>query len=154
MFVLFRGPLLAVMLVLGTAGARAGETLAGPIPADILQVIDGDSVRVRARIWPGQTVTVTVRLLGIDTPELRAKCASERTRAVAARACLAARLESGAIELRDIRFGKYSGRVLARISTSDGKDASALMLRSGYARPYAGRKRAGWCDLHPDGILR
>ena len=49
----------------------AAETLRGPIRADVIEVIDGDTLRVRARIWLGQQVEINVRLSDVDTPELR-----------------------------------------------------------------------------------
>ena len=32
---------------------RAGEMLPGPIPAEIVSVVDGDTISVRAHIWLG-----------------------------------------------------------------------------------------------------
>lgn len=146
MFVLIR--LLSLVLIVSLAPSHVWgrERLTGPISARIIKVIDGDSVRVRAFIWPGHTVLVTVRLLGIDTPEMRAKCASERRLAKAARTYLVQMLDGNRVTLRDIRFGKYAGRVLARMATADIADISELLLTSGHARPYAGRKRASWCQ--------
>ena len=57
----------------------------GPIPAEILDVLDGDTIAVRATIWLGQAVETHVRLSGIDAPELRAHCAEEKEKAEAAR---------------------------------------------------------------------
>ena len=68
----------APVIVLLLAGAAplvwvgSGETLPGPIPAEVLKVVDGDTLEVEARIWLGQGVQVSVRLRGVDTPELRA----------------------------------------------------------------------------------
>ncbi len=101
---------------LSEAGAQ--DRLAGPVPAEVLSVIDGDTIEVRAVVWLGQVVSTRVRLAGIDAPELRAKCARERALAERARAYLLARLEGGdrsRVRLRDIRYGKYAGRVLARV---------------------------------------
>ena len=62
------------------------EMLPGPVPAAVIEVIDGDTVRVRARVWLGQDVETAVRIAGIDTPELRgADCDAERRLAEAAR---------------------------------------------------------------------
>ena len=48
----------------------ASEVLPGPIAADVIKVIDGDTLPVRARIWLGQEVEINVRLADVDTPEL------------------------------------------------------------------------------------
>ena len=46
----------------------AEEALAGPVRAVVERVVDGDTVDVRARIWLGQSLTVRVRIDGVDTP--------------------------------------------------------------------------------------
>lgn len=43
-------------------GARATPEIAGPIAADVERVVDGDTVRVSAKIWVDQRVSVAVRL--------------------------------------------------------------------------------------------
>ena len=63
--------ILVVLLVLWaapSAGAARGDVLAGPVPAVVEDVIDGDSLKVRAHIWLGQDVAVHVRLAGVDAP--------------------------------------------------------------------------------------
>ena len=133
--------------------AGAQDRLAGPVPAEVISVIDGDTIEVRALIWLGQVVSTRVRLAGIDAPELRGKCARERALAERARAYLLARLggrlEDGDrawVRLRDIRYGKYAGRVLARVETAGGEDLGRRLMAAGLARPYAGRARASWCE--------
>lgn len=39
-------------------------------PAEVVQVIDGDTFEARVHLWPGLNVTTRVRLRGIDAPEL------------------------------------------------------------------------------------
>src|SRR5690606_10793304 len=76
-------------------GERALNRLAGPVPAEVLRVVDGDTIEVRAHVWLGHEVTTLVRIAGIDTPELRGKCAAERTAARRAADGLAALLANG-----------------------------------------------------------
>ena len=57
---------------------RGRELLPGPMPARMVQVIDGDTIGVRARIWLEQDVTIHARLAGIDATELGAACLAER----------------------------------------------------------------------------
>ena len=59
-----------------SASAKASavhETIAGPVSAEIIEVIDGDTILVDASPWPQQTIEVYVRLRGIDAPELHSK---------------------------------------------------------------------------------
>lgn len=137
--------LIAVTLALGLAPARTAERLPGPVAARLVEVIDGDTLLVRARIWLGQDLETRVRLDGIDTPETRGRCAEEREMAARATALLRESIAGADIELFDVRFGKYAGRVVARVRTPDGRDLSDLLSRAGLARPYAGGRRGSWC---------
>lgn len=46
--------------------------------------------------------------------------------------------------MRDQRWGKYGGRVVANL-VLDGRTLSSLLIKAGHGRPYAGGKRKGWC---------
>ncbi len=136
----------AVAVVAATAPAKTREVLAGPVPATVVAVIDGDTLAVRARVWLGQDLETHVRLADIDTPELRGDCPAETALAERARDALAALVADGPVVLTDIRYGTYAGRVVARVATADGVDAGAPLLAAGLARPYAGRgPRPDWC---------
>ncbi len=125
--------------------ARDGGAVAGPVTARVLAVIDGDTILVRARIWIGQEVETRVRLDGVDAPELRGRCAYERRLASAARAFVATAVGGGTVRLSDIRYDKYGGRVLARVTTAAGDDLGALLVAAGLARAYHGGRRGRWC---------
>ena len=122
-------------------------SLAGPIAAQVVEVIDGDTIRVRARIWLNQDVETLVRLVGVDTPELKARCPAERALALQARAFTESALTTAEgslahVALRDVRFDKFGGRVLARIATDADADLGQALVQAGFARPYAGATRA------------
>lgn len=127
----------------GSAGLA--DSLAGPLVAEVLDVIDGDTLAVRVRVWLDQDIVTRVRLLGVDTPELRGKCAREREMAGNAKQALVRLLGQKNIRLFDVRHDKYAGRVLARAVTAEGVDVSKFLIEKGMARPYAGQARAGWC---------
>ena len=135
----------ALLGAIGTGPAAAQEVLAGPFPAQILRVIDGDTLRVRTRIWLGMDMGIVVRIDGIDAPELRGRCTAERRLAKSARDALLDLVEGHAIRLYDIRNGKYAGRVVARVTRIDGADIGVALIAQGVARRYDGRRRAGWC---------
>ncbi len=135
---------LAALGLVPSAALEAGEVLPGPLPAQVVSVYDGDTITVRARIWLGQDIEVSVRLDGIDTPELRGKCEDEKKLAQKARDFLI-KLAGDTVMLRDIHYGKYAGRVIARVLTEDGEDLVAALINAGHGRPYSGGKRQGWC---------
>jgi endonuclease YncB( thermonuclease family) len=124
----------------------ASETLAGPVPAEVIEVIDGDTLRVRARIWLGQEVEINVRLSDVDTPELRGRCAAEREMAVRARGLVAASIDDKPVSLSAIRYGKFAGRIVARVETAAGEILSETLINAGLGRAYGGRERPQWCE--------
>jgi endonuclease YncB( thermonuclease family) len=111
----------------------------------VLRVVDGDTITVRARIWLGQIIETQVRLDGIDAPEIKGKCLAERRLALKARDLIVEFTGNGQVILRDIQYGKYAGRVVARVLTQDGRDFSEALLKTGLGRPYDGRRRDSWC---------
>ena len=124
------------------------------IPAHVVRVVDGDTIEVRASIWPGHEVRVLVRLHGIDAPELNGRCPAERLKAAAARQLVRRLTRGRAVTLHGVRHGKYAGRVVARVTagrvtagrvTARADDLATALLAAGLARPYAGGKRQGWC---------
>lgn len=135
----------AVCLLLPFATAEAGETVAGPVEARVLRVIDGDSFVAEARVWPGHTVTVSVRIRGIDAPELRSRCAAERAAATNAREALRSLIGEGPVALTNIGGGKYYGRVLSDVMAADGRPVATIMLSTANARPYGGGARTSSC---------
>ena len=114
-------------------------------PAEVLRVLDGDTFEARVHLWPGLDVTTKVRLRGIDTPELKARCPEERAKAEAARGALTAILAEGAVEISRVGLDKFGGRVDAEASTRATPNVSTAMLAKGLARNYAGGRRETWC---------
>jgi endonuclease YncB( thermonuclease family) len=118
----------------------------GALPADVLRVLDGDTFEARVRVWPGMDITTKIRLRGIDAPELKARCADERSKAETARDALKAMLAEGSVAVAHVGLDKYGGRVLADAATRTTPDIGAAMLAKGLARPYGGGRRESWCN--------
>lgn len=142
--------LAAALLLPGAAGA--GSRVPGPLPARVMEVVDGDTLEVRVTIWLDQELITRVRLEGIDTPESRSDCADEKRMAQAAKEKLATLVGpamegrgNGTIRLHDVVYDKYGGRVRARVTLADGTDLAQALIRAGHARPYEGGKRQPWC---------
>lgn len=125
--------------------AQAAEVIDGPVAADVMRVIDGDTLRLKVHIWLGQTVEVDMRVAGIDAPELRGKCPSERAQAREARDYLASLVGGRSIRISRIRNDKYGGRVVADVSEPEVGDIASAMVARGLARIYDGGKRSPWC---------
>ena len=118
---------------------RAGM-IEGPVMAEVVSVVDGDTILVNARPWPQNTISVLVRLRGIDAPERRSRCRQIRQAAARARVALEnlAYGDGGQIVLANISGDKYFGRVVADVFVGEGVDLAARMLSEGLVRPYDG----------------
>jgi endonuclease YncB( thermonuclease family) len=136
--------LLTMSLVPSRAGAR--ERIAGPITAEVVKTVDGDTLEVKVQIWLGQELTTNVRIRGIDAPEIKGHCPKEKEMARAAAGQLA-QLAAGMVKLSNVETDKYGGRVLADVQNGDGVELAKMMLESGLVRAYAGGARGAWCGL-------
>jgi endonuclease YncB( thermonuclease family) len=114
-------------------------------------VYDGDTIMGRLDRGLGQydggvpafnatdTVTRSVRLYGIDAPELKSPDPAIRSRAQAARDNLQTLVKPGDyIRIQSMGWDKYSGRIDGIPYTLGGADCCALQLAGGFAVPYAG----------------
>lgn len=110
-------------------------------------VFDGDTFAARVKLENGVLVSVRVRILGIDTPEIHGECESEIMVAFKARDRLEKLLpENSTIELSNIKDDKYLGRIDANVKLKDGRDVGQIMIDEKLARKYDGGKRKKWCN--------
>ena len=124
--------------------SASGETLPGPIPAEVIRIVDGDTVRVRAHIWINQSIEISVRIAGIDAPEIaRPDCRAERQQADAAKAEVSALIGADMVRLYNVRLGKYAGRVVADIKAANGTDIATQLVALDLAIPE--NTDAHWC---------
>jgi endonuclease YncB( thermonuclease family) len=110
-------------------------------------IYDGDTFYINMPGLPPELSRLGVRVRGIDTPEIRGKCPTESRNARAAKAFTQRILaQSGnRVTLSGLHWDKYGGRVDADVYVG-GKKLSDMMIMRGYARPYTGGKRQGWCS--------
>ena len=130
----------------GRAQTRGRHHLPGPFPAEITDVVDGDTVEVRVTVWLGQEITTRLRLRGIDAPELASACPDEYRLAREARERLAELVAGEPIRVADVGLDKYGGRVVGRLLFASGEDVGQILAQEGYARLYDGGRRDSWCE--------
>ena len=117
------------------------------VPAVVDYVIDGDTFVAAVKVQEDISITVRVRILNIDTPEIHGECASEIEMANRARDRLSELLSAGdMIDLQNIKDDKYLGRIDANVILSDGRDVGNILADEKLARPYDGGKRMSWCE--------
>ena len=116
------------------------------IVSRVVSVYDADTFRVDIEGWPDIVgKNMPIRVKGVDAPEIRGKCESEKAQAKIARDFTRSLLESGArVELRNLKRGKYF-RFLADVYIDDTLLSEKLIV-GGLARPYDGGHRDGWCE--------
>ena len=87
---------------------------------------------------------ISIRLAGIDTPEIRGKCPKEKNLAKEAKAFVNRVLGSASrIRLLNVRRGKYFS-IVAEIE-ADGGLLGGELMRRGLAFPYEGGIKKSWC---------
>ncbi|MCO8267881.1 lamin tail domain-containing protein [Haloferax sp. AB510] len=131
------------------SGSPTAATAAGDVTVEVVEVVDGDTIKV---VMP-DGARETVRLLGVDTPEVHAENTPDEFEGVpeteAGRTCLRAagenasayaksRLANRTVELRyDEKAGErgYYGRLLAYVVV-DGAEFNYDLIAEGHARFY------------------
>jgi micrococcal nuclease len=114
--------------------------------SEVTSIYDADTFRVNINGWPPVIGSrIPVRIANIDTPELRGQCATEVTLARRAKSETVAALRAAKkIELRNMKRDKYF-RINAEVYV-DGANLGDILLNKGFARPYDGGKKSGWCQ--------
>ena len=125
--------------------SAASQFYADVIVSDVTSIYDADTFKVNIKHWPDVIgKQVSIRVLGVDAPEIRGKCASEKAAAGKAKQFTVQFLREGqVVELRKIKRGKYF-RLLASVYV-DGKNLAHALVKAKLARPYDGGRRLGWC---------
>ena len=107
---------------------------------------DGDTCYVIAPTLPEPLQKMSVRILGIDTPEMRAECAEEKKLALKGREFANKMFRAAEkIEFANLKWDKYGGRVLVDVFL-EGKLYKDEIINAGLARPYDGGTKESWCD--------
>lgn len=105
-------------------------------------VVDGDTFRLGQR---------RIRVVGIDTAEVDARCPAEAEQAEASTEALLEWLNRGPFELTGRlddptdRYGRELGIVRRRAGDGSAEGLAEWMRGEGGARRYSGGLRGGWC---------
>jgi endonuclease YncB( thermonuclease family) len=107
-------------------------------PEEIVSIYDGDTFKIDlAGVHPLFGDDVSVRLFGVDTPEMRGsedrvKVLAEKARKLTEQALMGA----AKIELKNPQRGKYF-RIIADVYV-DGESLAALLMKAGLGKAYDG----------------
>lgn len=113
-----------------------------------IKVLDGDTVKFEAPWVPKPLKQeISVRVLGIDTPEKkpRNKCDQEDELAQKASKFTKDKIANAkSIQVKVEDWDKYGGRILGHIIVDD-KSLGNELIENGLARPYHGEAKSSWC---------
>jgi len=127
--------------------ATSATTYGNVTVSRVVSVYDGDTITVDIDNYPpiiGKSISV--RIYGIDTPEIKSKNPKETERAKQARDYVQGLLKTAkVVELRNMRKDKYF-RILAEVYV-DGQSIADLLIKKGYAVPYDGGTKQDWGKL-------
>jgi len=114
--------------------------------AEVLSVYDGDTVTLMIDQGMKHFARVKVRMIGIDTPEIRTKDLEEKKRGYEAKDYLKSRIEGKTIIVQTLKkgkFGRWLGVMWDYTEDADdlGESLNDEMIRMGHAKAYDGGKR-------------
>jgi len=112
----------------------------------VISVYDGDTIRVNIDSFPDIIgKNISIRLKGIDAPEIKGKCQKEIDLAIMARDYLRNAInKSNQIELRNIKRGKYF-RIVGELYIN-GINVTKNLIKRKLAYHYSGGKKRTWCN--------
>lgn len=114
--------------------------------AEVLSVYDGDTVTLMIDQGMKHFARVKVRMIGVDTPEIRTKDLEEKKRGYEAKDYLKSRIEGKTIIVQTLKkgkFGRWLGVMWDYTEDADdlGESLNDEMIRVGHAKAYDGGKR-------------
>ena len=111
----------------------------------VVKVHDGDTITIVTILFNGDLspnsnfYKFNVRVLGIDTPELKTKNVKEKELGIVARDALRALLMNKVVKLKNVSYDKY-GRILCNVFLDD-VNVSEWLVSNNHAVLYNGGKK-------------
>jgi micrococcal nuclease len=128
-------------ILLSWAVAR-GEDY-GTVTATVVSVYDGDTITVDIPGYPAIVGdNISVRVYGIDTPEMKGGTVETRGLAQAAKKTLIRLIGAGPVELREMGRDKYF-RIDAEV-WANGVNVGEYLINHGLAKKYDGGTKDAW----------
>jgi len=119
----------------------------------VIKVYDGDTITIASKLpyKSSEMYRFSVRLRGIDSPEIKSKSLAEKDLAMNSKMCLSNVILGQIVELKNVSTEKY-GRILADVYI-DNVNVNTWMLENKLAMPYDGGKKTRppeWQDHSSD----
>ncbi|MEC7925709.1 MAG: thermonuclease family protein [Thermodesulfobacteriota bacterium] len=108
---------------------------------------DGDTCNAKMLGVPDTLKKIKIRINGIDTPEIKGKCEREKKLALEAKVFINDLIKnSTVIYLKNMKWGKYGGRVVADLYIDKRDYREYLKGKNFYVEYYGGKKTEDWCE--------
>lgn len=113
----------------------------------VIRVTDGDTFVIDTSEKSSilRELGLSVRILGIDTPEKKGKCKKEKDLALKATELTKKLIENKIIKITDIKWDKYGGRINAKVFVNDLNVGDELIKKNLAVLYFGEKKNKNWC---------
>jgi endonuclease YncB( thermonuclease family) len=118
----------------------------------VQEVIDGDTFHITFFI-KSVPITMKLRLLGVDTPEMSSKNPLEKEVAKEVTEFLKKRIEHRYFPCELIKHDKYGGRVVGKLFYK-GRDLTEILLKHSLGKCYEGGNKGEWTEVELNNIKK
>lgn len=122
------------------------SVVAGEYNVYVQEVKDGDTFSI---VWPGlppELSNISIRMKGLDTPEIHTRCQLEKDKGFIAKDYLKQMIENKNVIISNCEWDKFGGRWNCN-AYFEGIDITKHLIERGFAIPYYGEKKTfNWCQ--------
>lgn len=111
----------------------------------VVKVVDGDTIHVASPLGTSW-YKFSVRVLGVDTPEIHSKDQKERDAAYLAKKFVVEHCLHKRVTFCEHVREKY-GRVCAKVILPDGRDLAKVLIKENLGNPYSGGTKIAFASL-------
>lgn len=132
--------------ILATSLYSSQKTYGDTTVSQVTSIYDGDTFRANIDSFPPIVgKKMSIRISGIDTPEMRGKCQKEKLLARQAKQHTVNLLRNAkTIKLKNLKRGKYF-RIVADVYTDNISIGESLIKNNLAVRYDGGKKSKDWC---------
>ena len=119
-------------------------------------VTDGDTIAVLRDVGDGRFSFASLRVQGVDTPEVHTTNALEKIAGKAVQNVVngwMAATPGEVLQIAEYPGGKYRGRFMGDVQLGEGQFLSERLLQHGLALPYDGGTKTTWSTPALQGVI-
>lgn len=144
---LLASPLLLALVLIAPNSLYSEQSFGNYKGAVYVRNYDGDTITFNLpKLHPIIGKKISIRVNGIDTPEIKGKCEKEKYDAQQAQQMVADILKDAEqITLKNMKRGKFF-RIVTDVIV-DGENLGNMLVEAGIAVKYSGKKKTHqWCE--------